>query len=68
MNPQHREFFVKLLRLCREFDAKINADNHVGVEISFRNGLYSFHQFDQYFQGVTERIRRRIEEYEEPQP
>ena len=71
MNPTHQEFFVKLLRLCREFDVKIAASRDIGVEVLFRDGIegrFSFSEYQRHYQNVVEHIRRPIKEYEEPQP
>jgi hypothetical protein len=68
MKPEHREFFIKLLRLCREFDVKIEAAEGNGVELIFKNGTYSFFQFNQYHMRITEHVPHTIIEYEEPKP
>lgn len=69
MNPQHREFFIKLRALCREYNAKLNNFGAGIVSAEVDKERYKFGWID----GQTDMpcfITRLVEERidEEPQP
>lgn len=69
MNPQHREFFIRLRALCREYQASIGAGSNElrfyigGIQFTIPSGIAAHCRM-----YVTELKEEMLEASEEPQP
>jgi hypothetical protein len=70
MNPTHREFFLKLHALCREYSAAIGRHGAGPINIFIDTSYYTINTLEPYNSlYVTEKVERLVQpDDEEPKP